>query len=105
MMEAAFNLTEQAAAGLQAFVDTGIGVDATNDLGTTALMMVASRKADAGKQTVPMLRVLIEAGADPLRRDRSGRTAREIADANPRLKDIDLDAAFAPPLNGGASRR
>ena len=105
LMEAAFNLTEQAAAVLQAFVDTGIDVDATNDAGTTALMMVASRKADAGKQTVPMLRVLIEAGADPLRRDRSGRTAREIADANPRLKNIDLDTAFAPALNDGASPR
>ena len=96
LMEASFNLTKQAAAVLQAFVDTGIDVNATNDAGTTALMMVASRRTDLGKQTVPMIRVLIEAGADPSRRDRKGRTAREIAEKNPKLQDVDLEAAFAP---------
>ena len=96
LMEASFNLTKQAAAVLQAFVDTGIHVNATNDAGTTALMMVASRRTDLGKQTVPMIRVLIEAGADPSRRDRKGRTAREIAEKNPKLQDVDLEAAFAP---------
>ena len=95
LMEASFNLTKQAAAVLQAFVDTGIDVNATNDAGTTALMMVASRGVDLGKQTVPMIRVLIEAGADPSRRDRRGRTAREIAERNPKLQDVDLEAAFA----------
>lgn len=94
LMQAAFNLTDQAAAMLQAFVDTGIDVNATNDVGATALMMVASRTADRGKQTVPMIRVLIDAGADPSIRDREGRTAREIAERNPKLQDVDLDAAF-----------
>ena len=97
LMNAAFNLTEEAAAMLQAVVDTGIDVNATNEMGMTALMLVASRSIDLGKQTVPMIRVLIDAGADPTPTDRWGRTAREIAEANLKLQDVDLDAAFAPP--------
>ncbi|MCP4836021.1 MAG: hypothetical protein GY895_14800 [Phycisphaera sp.] len=99
LMAAAFNLSDRGAAVLRAFVDTGIDVDATNDAGTTALMMVASRKSDSGKQTVPMIRVLIDAGADPTLRDRAGRTAREIADANPKLQGFDLEVAFAPSVS------
>lgn len=95
LMKAACNMTKEAAAMLQAFVDTGIDVDATNDAGLTALMLVSSRTLDLGKQTVPMIRVLMEAGADPSRRDRRGRTAREIAERNPKLQDVDLEAAFA----------
>ena len=99
LMAAAFNLTEEAAAVLQAFVDAGFDVDAANRSGTTALMMVASRSIDLGKQTVPMLRVLIDAGADPTLRDKRGRTARDIAESNPKLEDVDLEAAFAPPVS------
>ena len=99
LMAAAFNLTEEAAAVLQAFVDAGFDVDAANRSGTTALMMVASRSIDLGKQTVPMLRVLIDAGADPTLRDNRGRTARDIAESNPKLEDVDLEAAFAPPVS------
>ena len=61
-------------------------------------MMVASRSIDLGNQTVPMLRVLIDAGADPNLRDKRGRTARDIAESNPKLEDVDLEAAFAPPV-------
>ena len=99
LMGAAFNLTEEAAAVLQAFVDGGFDVDAANRSGTTALMMIASRSVDLGDQTVPMLRVLIDAGADATLRDNRGRTARDIAESNPELEDVDLEAAFAPPVS------
>ena len=48
-----------------------------------------------------MIRVLIDAGADPTLRDRRGRTALDIAEANPKLEGVDLDAAFAPSVSNG----
>lgn len=101
LMECAFNLTEQAPVMLQAFIDTGIEVNATNDAGLTALMLVASRTVGYRNQTVPMIRVLIAAGANASLRDRQGRTAREFAEQNPKLRDVDLETAFAPPAPAG----
>ena len=59
--------------GLEHLIISGARVDAVNSTGETPLMLAVHRR-DA-----TMMRVLLEAGADPDRTDNSGRSARDYA--------------------------
>lgn len=60
--------------GVQHLVAKGARVDAANSTGETPLILAVHRRDTA------MMRVLLEAGADPDRTDNSGRSARDYAE-------------------------
>ncbi len=59
--------------GIAALVGAGARVDEANSAGETPLISAVHRR------DLAMMRVLLEAGADPERRDNSGRSARDYA--------------------------
>lgn len=59
--------------GVEALVAAGASVDVASDTGETPLISAVHRR-DIG-----LIRILLEAGADPERRDNSGRSARDYA--------------------------
>lgn len=59
--------------GVAALIGAGASVDAASDTGETPLISAVHRR-DTG-----LMRLLLEAGADPERRDNSGRSARDYA--------------------------
>jgi uncharacterized protein len=61
---------------LKALLDAGAKVNASNDLGQTALMMAASNGL------VNNVRALLLAGADVNARDKEGKTALRYANSN-----------------------
>jgi ankyrin repeat protein len=85
--------TEKIVPFITVFLEGGANVNDANQGGYTPLMFAVSRKYK-NERTADVIRLLIEAGADPSARNKDGVTAREIAEANPALQRIDLDAAF-----------
>lgn len=61
--------------GVQALVGANARLDVSNSAGETPLISAVHRR------DVPMIRVLLEGGADPDRADNSGRSARDYAAA------------------------
>lgn len=59
--------------GVEALIGAGAGVDVSSDTGETPLISAVHRRDTA------LMRILLEAGADPERRDNSGRSARDYA--------------------------
>ena len=78
---------------ISVFLDGGANPNDANEGGYTPLMFAANKRYKTGS-TADVIRLLIQAGADPNARNESGLTARDIAEANPKLAEIDLDAAF-----------
>ena len=73
----------------------GADVNAANGGGYTPMMFAANKRYKTGS-TAEVVRLLMEAGADPSVRNQAGLTARDIAEANPKLTGVDLDAVFGP---------
>ncbi len=94
LMSACTNIsTKKIVPFITVFLEGGANVNDANQGGYTPLMFAVSRKY-MNERTADVIRLLIEAGADPSARNKDGGTAREIAEANPALQRIDLDAAF-----------
>ena len=60
--------------GVQSLLAAGARVDDSNDAGETPLILAVHRRDTA------MMRLLLQAGADPDRNDNSGRSARDYAE-------------------------
>ncbi|MEC8321000.1 MAG: ankyrin repeat domain-containing protein, partial [Planctomycetota bacterium] len=73
----------------------GADVNAANRGGYTPMMFAANKRYKTGS-TAEVVRLRMEAGADPSVRNQAGLTARDIAEANPKLTGVDLDAVFGP---------
>jgi len=77
--------------GVEALIAAGAMVDVANEAGETPLISAVHRR-DTG-----LLRLLLEAGADPDRKDNSGRSARAYAElAGSGLADM-IDRYAEPP--------
>ncbi|MCP4741641.1 MAG: hypothetical protein GY871_05340 [Actinomycetales bacterium] len=85
--------TEDIVPFISVLLDGGANANDANEGGYTPLMFAANKRYKTGS-TAEVIRLLIQAGADPNARNESGLTARDIAEANPKLAEIDLDAAF-----------
>ena len=74
--------------GAQILVDHGARVDEPSQTGETPLIAAVHRR------DVPMMRVLLKAGADPSRKDNSGRSAREYAELDSKNSNLvtEIDA-------------
>jgi ankyrin repeat protein len=76
--------------GIELLVDSRARVDEPNDAGETPLISAVHRR-DIG-----MMRILLRAGADPDRKDNSGRSARDYASLDghngPLVSEIDASA-------------
>jgi ankyrin repeat protein len=76
--------------GVSVLVEAKADVNAANDSGETPLISAIHRR------DIPMMRVLLKAGADPDRADNSGRSARDYATldgrGNPLLTEIESNA-------------
>jgi ankyrin repeat protein len=85
--------------GVQLLVASHARLDETNDAGETPLISAVHRR-DAG-----MIRILLKAGADPDRRDNSGRSARDYAklDGGQLLAEIDANSKPREQRAGGAT--
>ncbi len=59
--------------GVEALIGAGASVDVGSDTGETPLISAVHRR------DIVLMRILLEAGADPERRDNSGRSARDYA--------------------------
>ena len=94
LMSACTNIsTENIVSFIRVFLDGGANVNDANQAGYTPLMFAVSKKYK-NERTADVIRLLIHAGANPNARNTEGLTAQDIAQANPMLKKIDLDAAF-----------
>ena len=87
--------TEDIVPFISVLLDGGANANDANEGGYTPLMFAANKRYKTGS-TAEVIRLLIRAGADPVARNQSGLTARDIAEANPKLAEIDLEAAFQP---------
>ena len=87
--------TEDIVPFISVLLDGGANANDANEGGYTPLMFAANKRYKTGS-TAEVIRLLIQAGADPSARNQSGLTARDIAEANPKLAEVDLDAAFQP---------
>jgi ankyrin repeat protein len=87
--------------GIQLLVDSRARVDETNDAGETPLMSAVHRR-DVG-----MMRILLKAGADPDRKDNSGRSARDYAEldghSSPLVSVIDANSKPRGQSAGGGA--
>jgi ankyrin repeat protein len=76
--------------GLEALIAAKADVDQPNDSGETPLISAVHRR------DIPMMRVLLKAGADPDRADNSGRSARDYATldgrSSPLLTELENNA-------------
>lgn len=76
--------------GVEELVASKADIDQPNDAGETPLITALHRRA------IPMMRVLLKAGADPDRADNSGRSARDYAQidgrGSPLLAEIETNA-------------
>jgi ankyrin repeat protein len=85
--------------GVDALIKAGARVDTANDAGETPLITAVHRR------DTQMMRVLLQAGADPDRADNSGRSAREYAELEgrngPLLAEIERSAESAGDRNSG----
>jgi uncharacterized protein len=86
-------LNKQLASYVQILVDAKADVNLVNDAGHTALMFIATRRAQT-VQSGKVIRMLIDAGARPEITDREGRTALQMAEDNPALKRFVLEDVF-----------
>jgi quinoprotein dehydrogenase-associated probable ABC transporter substrate-binding protein len=77
-------------------VERGANVNARNTLGVTPLMIAAARG------NIPMLGLLLQAGADPSAKDKSGKTAIEIARDNLNPDAVKSITLFEGTLSGNA---
>lgn len=87
--------------GIELLVDSKARVDDPNDSGETPLIFAVHRRDTA------MARVLLKAGADPDRKDNSGRSARDYATLDgrtgPMISEIEANAKpHGPRAAGGA---
>ena len=75
--------------GVQKLIDEGAEVDSRNEVGATPLIAAVHRR------DLPLIRILLKAGADPDRTDYSGRSARNYADqiASPALVEVIAEAS------------
>jgi ankyrin repeat protein len=85
--------------GVQLLVASHARLNETNDTGETPLISAVHRR-DAG-----MMRILLKAGADPDRRDNSGRSARDYAklEGGQLLAEIDANSKPREQRAGGAT--
>jgi ankyrin repeat protein len=87
--------------GIQLLVESCARVDDPNDAGETPLISAVHRR-DIG-----MMRVLLKAGADPDRKDNSGRSARDYATlegrGGPMLSEIETNSKPRSQRPGGGA--
>jgi len=91
--------------GVQALAARGARIDVTNDAGETPLISAVHRR------DIAMMRILLQAGANPDRNDNSGRSARDYAQldgsSSALLGEIERNAkanAGNQPVYGPAAR-
>lgn len=85
--------------GVQLLVDKKARVDDANDAGETPLIFAVHRR------DIPMMRVLLKAGADPDRKDNSGRSARDYATLSGRSGPLvtEIESSAKPRGQQGAT--
>ena len=78
--------------GVEMLVAKKARVDDANDAGETPLIFAVHRR------DIPMMRVLLKAGADPDRKDNSGRSARDYATVDGRSGPLvaEIEASAKP---------
>jgi ankyrin repeat protein len=87
--------------GMELLVESHARVDEPNDAGETPLISAVHR------HDIAMMRTLLRAGADPDRKDNSGRSARDYAlldgHGNPLINEIDASAKPRGQRAGGGA--